>query len=243
MTNQEFLTGFLMLYDKVSTLQLPSWEPTEISIFASQEQELLVKSYYNSQSNRLKEGFEETEKRIQDLGELVKNTILTPAAYNPLLNMDNGVFVTLPNTLITSGPTDYSDVFWFTVFEEAITDMVDPCDTTKFLKLEIYETNHNEYKQLISDPFNRPTNKRVWRMRITGRQQELITDGTYNITGYHFRYIAKPTPIDLTGLATATVSQLSDEVHLEILKKTVQAARAAVKDYQPAEYDAKTPKE
>ena len=114
MTNQEFLTGFLMLYDKVSTLQLPNWEPSEISIFASQEQELLVKSYYNSQSNRLKEGFEETEKRIQDLGELVKNTILTPAAYNPLLNMDNGVFVTLPNTLITSGPTDYSDVFWFT---------------------------------------------------------------------------------------------------------------------------------
>ena len=243
MTNQEFLNQFYLLYDKVATLQGQNWEPVEISIFASQEQELLVKSYYNALSNRLKEGFEETEKRIQDLGELVKSTILTPAAYNPLLNMENGVFVTLPNTLITSGPTDYSNVFWFTVFEEALTDIVNPCDTSKFLRLEIIETNHNEYRQLISDPFNKPSQEKVWRMRISGRQQELITDGTYNVTSYHIRYITKPTPIDLTGVPTATVSKLSDQVHLEVLKRTVQAAKEAVKDYQSASYDAKNPKE
>lgn len=213
MTRQEFLDRFYLIYDKFNTLSSPGYEPQEIEVFASEAQEALVISAYNPQSNRLKEGFEETEKRIQDLGELVRNKVLTPLAASAD-NMPNGRFFQLPNTLLTS-PTDFSDVFWFTIFEEAITD--DTCNARK----EVIEINHNEYSTLRYDPFNKPNKRKVWRMRIEGLRQELITDGTYNVTGYHIRYIKKPEPIILTSNLTQPVSELNDHTHREILRKTL----------------------
>ena len=226
MTNQQFLDFFYIQYDKVANLSAPGYTPAEISLIASEAQELLVVTNYMPKSNIIREGFEEIEKRIQDLGELVTSDIITPAPYNPLLNMPNGVFVTLPNTLIND-PTDYSNVYWFTVFEEAITSMM--CNNAP-KRVKIIEISHQEYRQLLDDPFNRPTDSKVWRMRFENRRHELITDGTYSITGYHVRYIKKPTPIDLFTNPNAQVSQLSDHVHRELLRKTIELALKTIGD-------------
>lgn len=226
MTNQQFLDFFYIQYDKVANLSAPGYTPAEISLIASEAQELLVVTNYMPKSNIIREGFEEIEKRIQDLGELVTSDIITPAPYNPLLNMPNGVFVTLPNTLIND-PTDYSNVYWFTVFEEAITSMM--CNNAP-KRVKIIEISHQEYRQLLDDPFNRPTDSKVWRMRFENRRHELITDGTYSITGYHVRYIKKPTPIDLVTNPNAQVSQLSDHVHRELLRKTIELALKTIDD-------------
>jgi hypothetical protein len=216
MTRQEFLDRFYLTYDKFNTLSSPGYTPQEIEVFASEAQEVLVITAYNTNSNRLREGFEETEKRIQDLGELVKVATLSPLPVSPD-NMPNGRFFLLPNTLLTD-PTDYSDVFWFTIYEMAITD--DSCSQRK----PIIEINHNEYSQLLEDPFNKPNKNKVWRMRVSGRRQELITDGTYNVTGYNIRYIKKPTPIILTSNLTLPASELSDQMHREILRRTLLIA-------------------
>lgn len=224
MTKQEFLNNFYLQMDKVSSLALPGYEPSEISAMATEAQELLVVTYYTG-NNSSRTSFEETEKRIEDLGELVKHNILTPQPYNPLLNVPNGVFVTLPNTLITSGPTDYSDVHWFTVFEEVLT--TDKCNPRKY----VVEINHNEYNRAESDPYNKPNHNKVWRMRIEGRKHELITDGSYNISSYIYRYIKKPTPIDLTTNLNQPVSQLSDHIHRELVRKTVEIALKDIEAY------------
>jgi hypothetical protein len=216
MTRQEFLDRFYLIYDKFNTLSSPGYVPQEIEVFASEAQEALVITAYNTNSNRLKEGFEETEKRIQDLGELVKVATLSPLPVS-IDNMPNGRFFLLPNTLLTD-PTDYSDVFWFTVYEMAITN--DVCSQRK----PIIEINHNEYAQLMEDPFNKPNKNKVWRMRVSGRRQELITDGTYNVIGYNIRYIKKPIPIVLTSNLTLQVSELSDQMHREILRRTLLIA-------------------
>ena len=226
MTNQQFLDFFYIQYDKVANLSAPGYTPAEISLLATEAQELLVVTDYMPKSNVNREGFEETEKRIQDLGELVTSDIITPAPYNPALNMPNGVFVTLPNTLLND-PTDYSDVYWFTIFEEAITSIT--CAGAP-KRVKIIEISHQEYRQLLDDPFNRPTDSKVWRMRFENRRHELITDGTYSITGYHVRYIKKPRPIDLVTNPTASVSQLSDHMHREIVRKTLELAVKAIDD-------------
>lgn len=226
MTNQQFLDFFYIQYDKVANLSAPGYTPAEISLIATEAQELLVVTDYMPKSNIVREGFEETEKRIQDLGELVTSATLTPAPFNPLLNMPNGVFVTLPNTLIND-PTDYSNVYWFTVFEEAITSMM--CNGSP-KRVKLIEISHQEYRQLLDDPFNRPTDSKAWRMRFENRRHEIITDGSYQVTGYHVRYIRKPKPIDLTINPTASVSELSDHLHREILRKTVEMALKTIDD-------------
>jgi len=218
MTNQAFLDYFYNQLNKVRTLQGPGYDPLEISLFASEAQELLVLTKYNPSSNTTKEGFEETEKRLQDIGNLVQNALIIPGANIPE-NMPNGVFVDLPNTLLID-PTDYSNVFWLTIFEQAVTSQLD-C-TNNPLRVNIYEINHGEYAELLKDPFNKPSKERIWRMRVGNNRHELITDGTYSISGYHVRYIRKPRPIDLTGLATTSVSELADITHRELVRKTVE---------------------
>lgn len=225
MTKQEFLNNFYLQMDKIASLALPGYEPAEIAAMATEAQELLVVTYYTG-NNSSRTSFEETEKRIEDLGELVKPGLLTPAVYNPLLNMPNGVIVTLPNTLVTSGPTDYSDVHWFTVYEEVLT--TDKCNPRKY----VVEINHNEFNMVNTDPYNKPNKNKIWRMRIEGRKHELITDGTYTITSYIYRYIKKPTPIELSTNLTQSVSQLSDHIHRELVRKTVEIASKDIEAYQ-----------
>ncbi len=223
MTKQEFLNNFYLQFDKLASQALPGYEPAEISAMATEAQELLVVTYYTG-NNSTGKSFEQTEKRIQDLGELVKHAMLTPLPYNPLLNMPNGVFVELPNTLLDN-PTDYSDVHWFTVYEEVLTS--DKCTPRKY----VLEINHNEYVRALDNPYNKPNKNKVWRMRIEGRKHELITDGSYNIQKYVFRYVKKPNPIDLTANLNDQVSQLSDHIHRELVRKTVEIAVKDIEAY------------
>jgi hypothetical protein len=233
MTRQQFLDRFYLTFDKFNSLSSPGYEPQEIEVIASEAQESLVISAYNSKSNRLNEGFEETEKRIQDLGNLVKPGNLTPLAVS-VDNLPNGRFFELPNTLLVDS-TDYSDVFWFLVFEQVKTDDK-KCGEIK----NVIEINHQEYNKLINDPFNKPNKNKVWRMRVNENRIELVTDGTYNITNYVIRYIKKPQPIVLTSNLNEQVSELNDHIHREILRKTLLFALKDTGNYDRLEGELKT---
>lgn len=231
MTNSQFLTQFYIDYNKVATAQGAGYKPLEIQTLATEAQELLIRTGYSPQSNRLREGFEESEKRIQDFGELVRHKIITPAAYDANLNNDNGVFVSLPNVPFDINDPSTFDVFWFTLQEQVVVNFKD-CNTNKAAKVNVYEMNHAEYTALLSDPFNKPSKNRVWRMRYEGYKHELITDGTYSITSYVLRYLRKPRPIYLDGSLPLTdqVSELSDHKHLELLRATLDLALRAVEN-------------
>ncbi len=226
MTKQEFLDGFFIQYDEVADLSAPSYDPVQLSIIASKVQEDLVVTTYNSKSNRLQDGFEETEKRIQDLGELVRYTTFT--TFTPSY-FDNSVEVTLPNTLITSGPTDFTDVYWFTIYEGCVSNTLDCTiadNTSVYVKPKVIPTAHGELEVSLEDPFRKPylkANKgKVLRVRSEGRKHILITDGTFTVGNYRVGYIKKPLPIDLTTTLTSPVSELSDEKQRELLEKTVE---------------------
>jgi hypothetical protein len=215
MTKTEFLTRFYLEADKVASLGQPGYTPEEIEIIATIAQESLVLERYNP-SNKSREGFEETEKRVQDLGELVVSKTILPISSS--LNFPNGVFCTLPNTQL-SNPTNYSDVFWLPILEYVNTKSTDVCKDNK--RVQVKDIKHVELEQLLQDPFNRPSIEWVFRVRVSNLKHELITDGTFSIKDYVVRYIKKPTPINLTANLTNQVSQLSDHVHQELLEKTL----------------------
>lgn len=216
MTKQEFLTRFFLEADKVASLGQPSYTPEEIEIIATIAQEALVLERYNP-SNKSREGFEETEKRVQDLGELVVQKTILPQTSSSL-NFPNGVFCVLPNTQLTD-PTDYSDVFWLPILEYVNTKSTVACKNAK--RVQVKDIKHVELEQLLQDPFNRPSIEWVFRVRVSNLKHELITDGTFSIKDYIVRYIKKPTPINLTTNLNSQVSQLSDHVHQELLEKTL----------------------
>lgn len=247
MTKQQFLDGFYLQYDEVADLSAPGYTPQELSIIASKVQEDLAVTKYQPKSNKLQEGFEETEKRIQDLGELVKYKSYTTfiAGF-----FDNSVEIVLPNTLITVGPTDFSDVYWFTIFEDVKSNVLDctiPDNTTQYVRPEISDIPHGALTVDLRDPFRKPyikANKgKVLRLRTEGRKHLLITDGTFNITEYRVGYVKKPQPIDLTATLTTQVSQLSDPFHRELLDATVNYCLRITDQAQKFNIDSSIPKE
>lgn len=247
MTKQSFLDQFYVEYDSVSDLSAPGYTPTELSVIVSKVQEDLIINSYSPNSNRLGEGFEETEKRIQDLGELVRYksyTVFTTGFFT------NSTEVTLPNTLLTVGPTDFSDVYWFTIYEGCTSSVLDctiASNTTVYVKPEIDDTTHAALPVVLKDPFRKPYIKgntgRVLRLRHEGRKHTLVTDGTFSVTRYDVGYIMKPTPIDLTTGLTNSVSQLSDHKHRELLDGVVNYCMKIVNDKEKLSIDTQTIKE
>mgnify|MGYP001619694835 CR=1 FL=1 len=247
MTVQQFLDDFYIQYDEVSDLSAPGYTPLELSKIASEVQEDLIITTYGAKSNKLQEGFEETEKRIQDLGELVKYksyTTFVPAFFT------NSVDITLPDTLITSGPTNFSDVYWFTIYENAVSNQLDcsiPNNTTRFVEPKVVDIAHGELKVALKDPFRAPYVRidegKVLRLRSEGRKHILITDGNFTITRYDVGYIRKPIPIDLVTSLTAQVSELSDHKQRELLRKTVEYCLRITDQQQKLGVELQLPKE
>jgi len=233
MTRQDFLNKFALEADKNASLAIPGFEPEEIAAFASIAQERLILNKYNSRNPLTFEGFEQTEKRTADLGELVTNTLLTPLTYNAALNVTNGVFVQLPN--------DYpTDVFWLPVYEEVTINK--KCNK-KNIKLPVKEVTHVELNKLTVDPFNKPSTKNdngVFRLRYSDYQHELVTDGTFSVLTYQLRYIKKPQEIDLVNNLSNQVSELSDLIHGELLEKTIEIILDSIGENQLAQIKKQT---
>ena len=228
MTNQQFLDGFKLKYDRANNLSAPGIELNEISIFATEAMEQLILKKYNYKSNRNQEGFEETEKRIEDLAELVRRAELIPLQPNQIGNLKHGQFVILPNTLLINS-TDYSNVYWLTLQEEAeinkldceIVNNTDPYNLI-YTRVEVKEIKHDQYSIIKTDPFNKANKDRILRLRTEGLKQELIGDGSYKITKYFITYLRKPKPINLEINLNSQVCELSDIIHREILDETVR---------------------
>ena len=77
MTCAELHLEFKFRCDKLDTLNYPNFLPEEIDLILNNAQERLIKQRYGF-NNIKRQSFEETEKRTEDLKEIVKNAILTP---------------------------------------------------------------------------------------------------------------------------------------------------------------------
>lgn len=224
MTNQQFFDLFQFRMDKIATLALGSFTPTEVQAIANEAQEELVIQRFDHKLNKTNEGFESTEKRTEDLAELVRYTTIT--------NSTNGFFpnskyFTLPNTLL-SNPNDYSDVHWFTIFEDATINL-DVCNkvTTnpaQYTRIPVFRAVNQALNTFFSDPFNKPTEDRAYRLSTEDNKCLLIHSPKLILISYNIGYIRKPKPIDLETTPTNPVSELGDHMHNQLLNKTVEIA-------------------
>jgi len=216
MNSQDMKREFLILYDKITNFDAPGYEEVEISIFLTKAQERLTLSSLRAKSNKYDEGFEETEIRRKELNELVKGVdIILPSSLQ-LGALPNGTLYTLPDDLLLC------------ISEEVTTSSEDACKDGK--RLRIKPTTHDEYAMNRSNPFKRPNIHRyVWRLDYENNQHELITDGTFNISTYHLRYVKKLQPIiigtdTVDGEAGPLDCELSELLHKRIVDEAVKIA-------------------
>lgn len=207
MTAAEFQTNFKFRLDKFDSLNYPNFEPNEIDLILNQAQDTFVKQRYGA-TNTKKQSFEETQKRTEDLKNIVVRSTIVPAA-----NASDNInifsrFATLP--------VDH----WFIVQELAGISYLDCHGNTINDRVFIKAIQHNDYSKLINNPFEKPDNSTVLRLMENDRS-ELIISPTVTLNNYYLTYIKKPVRIDLN---TNTTCELSEHTHSEIVDLAVQIA-------------------
>lgn len=208
MTSVEMHIAFKFGMDKLDSLNYPDIEQDEIDLLLNQAQERFIKQRYGINNNK-RQSFEETQKRTDDLKELVYTANLTPNAFNSN-NKPNGVFVTLPSTP--------GQEYWFAINEECIIQLTDCHNEIITRRVPVRAIQHDDYNKIITDPFDKPYEYEVIRLMENG-QVELITDGS-SVTTYILRYIKKPVKITYNIVDC----ELSDHTHQEIVDMAIDIA-------------------
>lgn len=207
MTINEAQLAFKFGMDKNDSLNYPNYLPEEIDLLLNQAYKRWVKQRYGL-NNVKKQSFEETQKRTEDLKNLVLAVNLTPLAYN-VLNIDsNARFVTLP--------TDH----WFIIQERAVVSYIDCTSVLITDTIEVRPTQHVEVDKVLKDAFKKPDKTKVLRLMENG-QVELVSSTGVTITQYRLRYLKQPVTVSLSlGITFET----SEHTHQEIVDEAIKIA-------------------
>src|SRR6187402_1923649 len=99
MTNQELKNEFLIHYNAIATNSAPGLDDYEISVFLTKAQLELVKNYYNPLGNKYRDGFENSEKRRNDLKELLVAYASTTKMVTTIGLVPESQFFGIPNNV------------------------------------------------------------------------------------------------------------------------------------------------
>jgi hypothetical protein len=234
MTNREFRNQFDISYNAIASNSAPGIDDYELSVYLTKAQLEIIKNYYDPLSNRKQKGFEATEKRRRDLGQLVKDYKTIDTISNSFNISSEAKFYIVPE-----------DLFLITNEKAKITS--EDCYNNKILKIK--PMSYDEYNIQIDNPFEKPNEKEAWRLDLSNINNLKVVEiiSPYNILGsleYQIRYIKYPKPIIITNLNTTfpsdnltidgifaeTPCELNTEVCREILDRAVLLALA---DYRP----------
>ena len=214
MTIAQAHQDFKLKYDKTDSLNYPNFLPEEVDLFINNAIEKFIEQRaYGTNPKNL--GLEETQKRDDDLRNIITNAQITPSAVAST-NKPNGKFVTLP--------TGYRHAI-----QEEVTVSYEDCHgNTSTKRVEVIPISHDRYNRIIKDPFNKPYENQILRLIYEGNVFELISDATTTITTYYLRYIKTPTQVRY-GTAYSTVTTdiqftLAEHTHREIIDLAVRDA-------------------
>lgn len=196
MTIGEMHTEFKLLMDKGDSLGNPNFMVSEIDAFLNIAIEKFVsKRMYGNNPRRT--GFDEDQKRRDDLRNLIENDTITAFTTG-----------TLPNGNLVTLPTGYRHAI-----QESVT-------VGGGRVVSVTPLTYDRYNKIIDDPFNKPDLNTVYRVDFNTDQFELLHHPDVALTGYNLRYITDPAVVDNISVTTVNCD-LAAHTHKEIVRMAV----------------------
>ena len=219
MTDRQFQIEFerrlqLMDPELVRTNKLNS---DTIFSFINEAIDKFYKTRYSGINSKA-EGFEQSQKRIDDLRNLINTAYFT----EEIINEGNLYKIELPEDYVLMLgdvvgilPTEGNEQCW--EMDEDGDYVVKRADT-------IEATIENIDRQLnnsLSEHLLKYCTARPLKL-IQGNQVMLYTDGKYSIVNYQITYLRKPLFLDPSNISNTEYTSLPEHTHMEIVKMAVQ---------------------
>lgn len=212
MTNTEMILEFKLTLDKVDSSSYPDFESEEIYFFLNEAQERLVKTRY-SRNNIYKAGFEEIQKRIDDLS----NIVVTNYASVTSVSTESNTFRIDKDSLFTDETQVTPSTETYMFYLRGRPRVVKTGCTSKYInKAKLVQQDDLAY--MLEDPFNKPTLLEPIFYFERG-DIYVVTDGSFTIDKCKLTYIKKPVLI-----SDSTNCELAEHLHKEIVQLAVNIA-------------------
>lgn len=165
------------------------------------------------------QGFEQTQKRIDDLRTLIKNKKYTEGSINK--SDRNSYSVELPEDYVlllgdTAGiqPSNLNECWETNERGEYIIKYTDTLEST-------IETLDRQLSNSLSEHKLKYCQARPLKL-IQDNNVILYTDGKYKVSEYEITYLAKPSDINPSNITNTEYTDLPEHTHMEIVKMAIQ---------------------
>lgn len=165
------------------------------------------------------QGFEQTQKRIDDLRTLIKNKKYTANSINK--GDRNSYSVELPEDYVlllgdTAGiqPSNLNECWETNERGEYIIKYTDTLEST-------IETLDRQLGNSLSEHKLKYCQARPLKL-IQDNNVILYTDGKYKVSEYELTYLAKPSKINSSNITNTEYTDLPEHTHMEIVKMAIQ---------------------
>lgn len=220
MTQREFQIEFerrLQLMDPNLVIKEKLTSDTIIS-FINEAIDKFYKTRYSG-INFKAQGFEQTQKRIDDLRTLIKNKKYTEGSINK--SDRNSYSVELPEDYVlllgdTAGiqPSNLNECWETNERGEYIIKYTDTLEST-------IETLDRQLSNSLSEHKLKYCQARPLKL-IQDNNVILYTDGKYKVSEYELTYLAKPSKINSSNITNTEYTDLPEHTHMEIVKMAIQ---------------------
>ena len=219
----------------------------EKSLYLTQAQDIVLKSYFQPVTNSEGTGFDESEKRQIDFSSLITIKTLSQVSGTPF--DERGILFAMPKRQIPDGKGGMQDVdgttdVLYILNEQLLTKVGEaPAEGEPDKRMKktyvVVPINYKEYDREMSKPYAQPLKKQAWRLfQNAGTGFDYLTElipiwdlaAKETITGYKMRYVRRPNPIVLTdmpdglsieGFDKENPCELNPILHPEIVQKAV----------------------
>tara|TARA_R110000737_G_scaffold327576_1_gene341900 strand:+ start:283 stop:960 length:678 start_codon:yes stop_codon:yes gene_type:complete len=202
---------FKLLMDKADAVGAPNFISAEIDRFLNAAIERFVsKRAFGNNPRRL--GFEEDQKRRDDLRELITTHTASSGDFtSDDANKPGGRFVKLPD--------DYRHA----INEESLLSYKDGGKS----RVGVKPITHDRYNKIIDDPFNSPIKDSVYRLDYSSNSFEIIVPVGSTLSAYILRYLKNPDEVSKTDSKDCN---LAKHTHREIVRMAVLEALSNIED-------------
>ena len=220
MTIQQFHRDFKVFFDKVDSASYPEFLDGEIDIYLNEAQARLVNQRYGK-NNLYQKGFEQTQKRTDDLKNLVRTRFTTLSSETSYQYVSDNVYRADLDSLFTDGNLSQSAASDYQFYLKSIAQSCkDECCTWSRVKL----AHHDDLSSIATDPFNKPTKGRPVVFFEDGDIFIWTEDG-HTVDGFQVTFIAQPVQMNLGTYGGPVVEcELSEHLHKEILQHAINIA-------------------